>query len=105
MAKLDDKARREQPRLVSYPQLVIRLFPLLKGWSWAQDALRDLWLLGAPVPQDHCPGNVPCKAYPRCNHIRRVLLPAQFKKWWDEVRERQSIEIAAKALLDKTFSR
>jgi len=101
VSKLADDIKREKPRLVSYPQLMAKLMPLLGGWKWAEDALRDLWLLGAPVPQDRCPGNVPCKAYPRCNHIRRVLLPTQFKQWWDEVSERQSIEVAAQVMLKK----
>ena len=103
MSNLKTDMRRERPRLVSYPELVAKLMPKLLGWKWAQDALRDLWLLGAPVPQDRCPGNKPCKAYPRCNHIRRVLYPQQFEKWWDEVCQRQSLGIAARTMLDKTF--
>lgn len=94
----------KRPRLVTFPRLVVVLltnYPSLKSWPWAVNAIRDLWLLGAPIPQDRCPGNKPCEAYPVCNHIRRVLLPNVFEKWWDEVRTRQSLEIAAETVLQK----
>lgn len=93
--KLDDIVQRMQPRMVSYPELECKLLPYVTGFKWGRDAIRDLWLKGAPAPQDKCPGNKPCKAYPRCNHIRRIILPNYFAAWWAEVGERQEQELAA----------
>lgn len=65
-----------QPRLVTLTELRTRLLPICQGWKWAEDAIADLWKLGAPIP-----GN------PN-EEERRVLLPGQFSKWWQEVAER-----------------
>lgn len=90
------KAESNAPiRLVTYAELRARLIPYTRGWPWAEDAIRDLWLTGVPVPQDKCPEGKPCKAYPRCNHIRRVLIPEMFAKWWAEVGDRQAKAIGA----------
>jgi hypothetical protein len=88
------------PRLVTYPELFRKLSVYTHGWPWAEDSIRDLWLLGSPVPQDECPGGKPCKSYPICNHIRRVLIPEQFAKWWKEVGDRQAEFIGAKIITD-----
>jgi hypothetical protein len=95
--------RREfgQPKLVTYPELRRKLEVYTRGWPWAEDAIRDLWLMGAPMPMDKCPGNTPCKAYPSCDHIRRVLIPEAFAKWWAEVGERQAELIGAKEVASK----
>lgn len=88
----------DQARLVTYPDLRRKLLPYVGGWKWAEDAIRDLWLLGAPIPNDRCPEaeetNKPCKAYPFCNHIRRVLLPGAFADWWEEVASKEALDIA-----------
>lgn len=88
------------PKLVTFPELRQKLLPYTHGWRWAEDSIRDLFLLGVPVPQDECPGGKPCKAYPRCNHIRRVLIPGMFAKWWKDVGDRQAEEIGAHLIVD-----
>ncbi len=87
------------PKIVSYQELRRKLLPYTHGWSWAEDSIRDLWLLGAPAPQDSCPGGIACESYPICNHIRRVLIPEMFAKWWAEVGDRQAEEIGAKKIV------
>lgn len=92
-----------QPRLVTYPELRRKLEVYTRGWPWAEDAIRDLWLMGAPMPMDKC-GEKPCKAYPNCDHIRRVLIPEHFAKWWAEVGDRQAEAIGAKEVAGKIGS-
>jgi hypothetical protein len=88
------------PRTVSLKELRARLLPLIGGWTWADDAINDLWLLGAPDPQAHmCPqvaegSGKPCPAR-ECPHVKRILLPKQFQKWWAEVAARQGYELSA----------
>ena len=94
--------RRIEPRLVTYKELRRILLPYVRGWSWADDAIWDLWTFGAPVPQDRCPGDTPCKQYPKCGHIRRILSIAKFALWWDEVSLRQAKEISVAEVLKKT---
>jgi len=67
------------PRIVTLRELRRVLLPHCHGWKWAEDAIVDLWKLGAPVPN---PGA----------EERRVLLPSQFKKWWLEVTERIGVQ-------------
>jgi hypothetical protein len=88
-----------EPRMVTYQELYNKLFPYVQGYKWGQDTIRDLWLKGAPVPQDSCPGGKPCDKFPDCEHIRRILYPNQFEMWWNDVREKQSLDIAASEAL------
>ena len=75
-----------QPRLVTYQELKAKLEPLCNGWPWALDAIRDLWLKGAPVPTGpHTPET-------------RILLPGQFAAWWREVQARQGLATPAAAI-------
>lgn len=67
------------PRIVTLRDLRRALLPYCHGWRWAEDAIVDLWELGAPVPN---PGK----------EEQRILLPSQFKKWWLEVAERMGIQ-------------
>lgn len=71
-----------QPRIVSFDDLQKALLPMCVGMPWAQSAIRDLWLLGAPVPQ---PEGAP---------ERRILLPGKFAQWWGEVQQRMGLELA-----------
>jgi len=91
------KANRLPPeiKLVTYPQLYATLAPIVGHYPWGLSTIRDLWLQGAPVPQDRCPGNKPCKAYPRCDHIRRAIGLEQFQKWFAEVHQRAKSEASA----------
>jgi len=72
-----------QPRIVTFAELFKALFPLTGGWPWAVDAIRDLWLLGAPVPS-LSPTNVEM----------RILLPQQFQKWFAEIQQRMGLQVS-----------
>lgn len=91
-----------QPRTVSLKELRATLLPLFAGWSWADDAIVDLWLMGAPDPQASvCPqvaeGSGPPCPLRECPHVKRVLLAGHFKKWWDEVTARRDQALLALA--------
>lgn len=66
----------QKPRIVTLAELQRILSRYTFGMKWAEDAIVDLWKLGAPMPQ---PENEP---------ERRVLLPGQFAKWWAELAQR-----------------
>ena len=65
----------------------------------------DLWKMGAPDPS---PKSQPCKPGEcmaqvlggqkcgiwGCAKVKRVLLPAQFAKWWDDVAKRQGLALS-----------
>lgn len=68
----------EQPRIVSRDELRQVLLRYTFGYKWAEDAIDDLWKLGAPMPQ--------AEGQPE----RRILLPGQFAKWWAELAQRMS---------------
>lgn len=69
-------AEYQKPRIVTLAELQRVLHRYTFGYKWAEDAIVDLWKLGAPLPQ---PANEP---------ERRVLLPGQFAKWWAELAQR-----------------
>lgn len=69
-----------QPKIVTLKELQAVLFRYTLGWKWAEDAIVDLWKKGAPIPQ------------PEGEPERRVLLPGQFAKWWDELAQRQGLQ-------------
>ena len=77
------KPRDLGPRIVSFAELKAALTPLTFGYAWGEAAIRDLWLLGAPVPQADVDAPV-----------RRVLLPTQFMKWFKDVQARQGFSIS-----------
>ncbi len=93
---LDDLTR---PRTISLKELRDKLLPLYATWPWADDAIVDLWKLGAPDPQALvCPqvaegSGPPCRER-ECPHVKRILLPGQFQKWVHEVEQRQGNEFA-----------
>lgn len=93
------------PKMVSIYELREKLMPLMDGVPWAEDALMDLWKMGAPDPS---PNARPCtEGY--CQHLasgkgarcgkwgcrkeRRLLLPTQFAQWWKDMADRQGIEL------------
>lgn len=86
------EAESMQPRIVSLKELRDKLIPQIGGYGWADDALNDLWLLGAPDPSSR-PCN--CRDIRRCTHTKRILLPSQFQKWWKDVAERTGREARA----------
>lgn len=69
-----------QPRLVTIAELRAKLLPLTFGYKWGEDAIHDLWKLGAPVPVN--PGEPE----------RRILLPRQFEKWFNDVATRKGLD-------------
>lgn len=72
-----------QPRIVSLAELKIKLLPLCVGYAWAEGAISDLWLKGAPVPQG--PGQPE----------RRILIPMHFAVWWQDVQQRMGFAPSA----------
>lgn len=100
-----------RPRMVSVYELLAKLLPLMDGIPWAEDALMDLWQMGAPDPspksQPCNPGTCQLKAAGRhectpkwgCAMVKRVLLPAQFGAWWHEVSQRQGLDLTAEQAL------
>lgn len=81
MSEILTPQQANQPRLVTLAELRKRLLPFCMGFKWGEDAIADLWKLGAPVPVN--PGE----------DERRVLLPNQFAKWWQEVAQRQGLAV------------
>ncbi len=87
------------PRVVSLKELRDKLMPFIRGWGWADDAINDLWKLGAPDPQASlCPCKPPCPVR-ECPHVRRVLMPRQFAAWWGEVGARIGSALTAEQAL------
>jgi hypothetical protein len=79
------------PKMVSLAELRATLAPALNAVPWADDALTDLWKMGAPDPnasvcEAHCPEKL-------CPHVKRVLLPRQFKAWWQDVEKRMDLHL------------
>ena len=85
-----------QPRIVSLADLKRVLLPLCLGYVWAENAITDLWLKGAPVPQAE---NEP---------ERRILIPKHFETWWNEIQQRMGLEVGVEnvyPLASKAFRR
>jgi hypothetical protein len=81
-------------KMVTLPQLRRILLPYTHGWQWAEDAIVDLWRMGAPDPAASvCPYQPACPDL-MCPHIRRILLPTQFATWWQDVQARMSLNIS-----------
>ena len=72
-----------KPVIISEATLVERLWPYLRGYHWALDTIGDLWRMGAPVPNPQPDGIE-----------RRIILPGQFKRWWEDVCQRQGVGLA-----------
>ena len=107
---LDKIDRNTSPKIVSFYELRRVLLPYIAGLPWAEDALMDLWQMGAPDPS---PGSVPCPPNTcqaqrlggsecgkwGCRKIKRILLPAQFATWWRDVSARDGVELSAEQAL------
>lgn len=87
-------AREMGPRLVTERELFRVLWPYIAEYPWARDALRDLWRMGAPVPNPAPDGSE-----------QRVLLPRQFAKWWRDVAERMGVDLSPAEVLRATGKR
>lgn len=100
-----------EPRMVSIYDLRARLLPLMEGIPWAEDALMDLWKMGAPDPATwaqvcepgHCKsqavGGSPCGKW-GCRLEKRLLLPTQFATWWRDVAKRQGLDLTGAQALN-----
>ena len=69
-----EEFRNFPPLQVTYPQIVAILSPITTGYAWGEGTIRDLWLLGAPTPQDT---------------TRRIVFPGQLAKWLEDVLTKQ----------------
>ena len=79
MSNIVTPSQIEQPRIVTLKQLQARLLPMCRGDKWAESAIVDLWKLGAPVPTGEGADEA------------RILLPHQFKAWFDDFSRRLGI--------------
>lgn len=78
-----------EPRIVTFEELKRVLGPYLKiAGPSAILELHDLWKMGAPTP-DSGPGRVE----------KRILLPSQFNKWWNDLMRRYGMALSAKETL------
>ncbi len=75
-----------QPRIVTLQELEKVLVPLCMGNKWALSTIKDLWTKGAPVPQ------------PAGEPERRILIPAQFELWWDDLNQRLGTPLTAQTM-------
>lgn len=80
-----------QPKIVTFDQLRATLLPIVTGYKWAEDTLRDLWLLGAPIPN-------PLDGQPE----KRILLPTQFRTWFDDVQKKMGIDTPGDFIYSRT---
>jgi len=64
---------QQKPKIVTLVELQSVLAPYVLGNKWAENAIVDLWKLGAPIPV--------AVGQPE----QRVLLPGQFAKWWADL--------------------
>jgi hypothetical protein len=61
-----------EPRIITEAQLRTILGAILGLDRWAQDTIGDLWRMGAPAPSYG-------------TEEARILLPNQFRTWWNDV--------------------
>lgn len=74
MTDLVTDFRKLLPLQVTYKELSAILLPITAGYAWGEGTIRDLWLLGAPVPQ---------------KPSARIVFPNQLAKWLEDVLNRQ----------------
>ncbi len=84
MQLITGSTRSLQPKIVTLSEIKSTLLPYCVGYKWAEDSIVDLWKMGAPVPQ------------PEGEPERRILIPTQFQKWWDDVQKRMSFDLAGR---------
>lgn len=73
---------RLPPLVVSLGELRAILQPITAGYAWGENTIHDLWVLGAPAPQDP---------------TRRIVFPNQLAKWLEDVLTRQGRPLDAAA--------
>lgn len=82
-----EEYRKLPPLQVTYGELTTILQPITLGYAWGEGTIRDLWLLGAPLPHDTS---------------RRIVFPGQLAKWLEDVLNRQGrpLDEAAKTYME-----
>lgn len=78
------------PVCMSLPQLTATLIPLTAGYKWGEGTIRDLWMLGAPMPP--MPGAAVASDV-------RLIVPSQLMKWLEDVLTRQGRPLSDSAQL------
>ena len=79
-----------QPVCLSLPQLTAALLPITAGYKWGEGTIRDLWMLGAPMP--------PMSGAVVAGDVR-LIVPSQLMKWLEDVLTRQGKPLSDSARL------
>lgn len=66
-----NEPRQYKPLILSYRELESVLFPYIVTNAWGIDTIRDLWMVGAPIPG--------------VGEERRVILPGKLMEWLKDV--------------------
>lgn len=69
-----------KPVCLSLRQLKQVLSPITAGYTWGEETITDLWLLGAPMP--------PMAGRMQTEQVR-LIVPSQLIKWLEDVLQRQ----------------
>ncbi len=79
------------PLVVTYNELLRILQPITMGYSWGEQTIRDLWLLGAVIPNRN--PMAPTK---------RIVFPGKLAEWLADVLEKkgQPLDVGARAYTD-----
>ena len=78
------------PICMTWPQLYATLEPLTRGYKWGESTIRDLWMLGAPMPPT--PGA-------KVMLDERLIVPSQLMAWLEDVLNRQGRPLSTSAAL------
>ena len=76
-----------QPRIVTWDDLNRSVLPHIVGYSWAVNALDELWRMSTPTPESV---QMAMSGAPFVE--KRILYPSLFAQWWADVQQRRGIE-------------
>lgn len=68
------------PLVLTYRQLRRAVWPVIQGYTWAQDTLWDLWQMGTPMPPQFGA---------TATEPQRLILPSALGTWLEDVLNRQ----------------
>ena len=74
------------PRIVTRYDLDRAVMPHIMGYTWAVNALDELWHMATPTPETL---RLALAGVPVIE--KRILHPSQFAQWWADVQKRQGI--------------
>lgn len=82
-------AQQLPPLCLSLEKLKKILLPICTGYTWAEDTIQDLWLMGAPQPP---------RIYGTAVVVERLIVPSQLATWLEDVLNRMGrpMDLAAK---------